>query len=1457
MIPPLKQPDSGDFYSAAVDKQKGITVSSIPPALLQASNQVKSFHEKCIKELNLKQFKSSIKVTVETEKMAKNVPLKRTIGQKINLLTKIIATIGDQQSSWPYQLERARQRLLKKDINEVSAAIKDLEAIETVHKSSELFYLKAEAHWQLDDWEKARQAFESALKLESKKDVTASFQKALAPLQTNFEENKDFLLMSESFCKQVSEVCHEAANKGIASAQMIDNMVKLLVETEKWCISKNRPNILLNSLKTILKKGVEESDAIQNLLASFEKLQEIYKSAPPVYSNLISIIEQTNFEPINWTYILLSLKLINEEIENPRRILQFIDFFKNDIKILARLHEIKTALASESAFEYFLEYTLYNKTVTEELLDEFILASDRILEARLKAEFPVQAPRIAEAYKDGTLFHAISKLSDQFPRRRDFEYLLEHYVADKKDPTDKLKNLSSLTPKFIQNVLANKHRIFQLQIILQLERERHISLLPIFLEDAARLDGPLVQTLQGNETFSRQIDSTLWKIESYYQVLLEWLRINKATLFNIFDLAHEHQSALQSFLNDQSLQQGAPSTSIAHLFTRITALQADSSQAHLAHAWLDLVERNEKLAFDLLKYNEEYCHRWLEIAACEEFMVLSELIRRSDENPKDLFLPAMLEIIDVSNISLIKYLLKLYKDKVPIDQQDFLIQIAALKPGNVPFSKEFQTAVILHARGEKELMKIWETIMAVPAAKRDSEVRHILSWLNLGHFGLVKEYWNNREKEFWEKTIVLSLDATTMQQLRDFYINLQLLRNPPISMSQATVTSIEQQALKAVQSKSSGELWLKGMLFTMEHQPDQVAKTFSISGEELIEKSKKIITDKLDLPDSLSSLIITLADCLITSEGTINSKLASSIIPILEIALKRLDIPLHVKKELRFLFETVTGDPYFSDRLQACQLPVEGTMQAKLIRAQLDLDPSKPITVRHARIVALSAILSPVFQGNLGSCFSTSVVRQLLSYKDGIKQSFEDFLCLLSQGFLTRTIYDRNQSVKRHFPMSFDEEGFKMHFRKDNFLSRAREFTLASMDKATNYVYTTAMKLIKSLPFPEEDDEISPWETEIVSKLGQEFVKLTAARYLGYIKSSNSDKQGGWVIVDRATEKPLTGNLEIEKLLLKSLQTYATGQGNDLMQYPAIRTLFEETFPKFITSGEFVKKMFGVTQAEFPKTFAFNAKSAPISPLIAFEGGYEKDVIITYHECTSSISRNLPKAVSGHPLERFFRIITRLSPHERTLATSSPYYLKTIGSSDHGMNLRVKPFLNQVKKEENITKLMNEMRKENEELMRFAITPEIKKSILNHFLLQWNAKNSKQLEEPLERAIGKHTPKTVQELCQLLLKTTVSVIPGLETASHTKIKILCALSKIINLKKVFPETYKIIHTNWDIVNGVSYGLDFDAENPIPIFALANGTLLDKSDVVPWLDSEYLYCDFSPITDDISRTYFTP
>lgn len=1427
MIPPLKQPDSGDFYSAAVDKQKGITASSIPPAFLQASDQVKSLHEKCIKELNLKQFKCSTKVTIETEKMAKNVPLKRTVGQKINLLTKIIAKIGDQKASWPYQLERARQRLLKKDINEVSAAIKDLEAIEKVHKSSELFYLKAEAHWQLNNWEKARQAFESALMLKSKKDDSseASFQMALAPLQTNFEKNKDFLLMSEIFRKQVSEVCHEAANKGIANAQMIDNMVKLLVETEKWCISKNRPNILLNSLKTILNKGVKESDAFQNLLASFEKLQEIYKSAPPIYSNLISIIEQTSAEPI---------------------------------KILALLYEIKTALVSESAFEYFLEYTLHNKTVTEELLDEFILPSDRILEVRLMAEFPVQAPRIAEAYKDGTLFQSISKLSDNFPSRRDFEYLLEHYVADKKDPTDKTKHLTSLTPKFIQNVLANKQRISQLQIVLQLERERHISLLPIFLEDATRLDGPLVQTLQSNEIFSRQINPNLWKMESYYQVLLEWLRINKATLFNIFDLAHEHQNALQGFLNDQSLQQGAPSTPIAHLFTRITALQADSSNAHLAHAWLNLVERNESLAFDLLSFKEEFCHRWLEIAACEEFMVLSDLMRRVNENPQDLFLAAMIQIMDVSNISIIKYLLKLYKDKVPISQQDFLIQIAALKPVNAPFSKEFQVAVILHARGEKELIGIWETVMAIPAAKRDSEVRQILSWFNLGHFGLVKEYWNNREKEFWKKAIGLSLDATTMQHLRDFYINLQLLKKPPISMSQATVTSIEQQALQAVQSKSFvGELWLEGMLFMMEHQPDQIAKTFSISGDELVKEAKEIIINKLNLPDNLSSLTIALADCLITSEGTINSELANSITPILESALMRLDIPLHVKKEFRFLFETVTRDSYFSDRLQACQLPIEGSRQAKLIRAQLDLDLSKQITVRHVRIVALSAILSPVFQGNIGSCFATSVVRQLLSYKDGIKQSFEDFLCLLSQGFLTRTTYDRNQPVTRQFPMSFDAEGFKIHFRKDNYLSRAREFTIASMDKATHYVYNTAMKLIKSLPFPEEDDEISTWKSEIVSKLSQEFANLTAARYLGYIKSSNSDTQGGWVIVDRATEKPLTGNLEIENLLLKSLKTYAAGQGKDLMIYPAIRTLVEETFPKFITSGEFVKMMFGVTQAEFPKTFAFNAKSALVSSLIAFKGGFERDVIITYHECSSSISRSLPKAVSGHPLERFFRTLSRLSPSEKLLAATSPYYLKTIASSNHGMNLRVKPFLNQIKKEENITKLMNKMRKENEELMRLTITPEIQKSILNNFLLQWNAEKRKQLEEPLEHAIGKYTPKTVQELCQLLLKTTVSVIPGLETASHTKIKILCALSKTENLKKVFPETYKIIHTNWGIINGVSYGLDFDAENPTPIFALADGTLVDKSDFLPWPDSEYHYYDFAPITDDISRKYFKP
>lgn len=1360
MVAPLKHPDPGEVPAVAAAKEQQ-AASKVPPVFQQASPEVISLHEKCIRDLNLKKFANQMKETepqsvtipllgkipfpflseqssekiVAAKKMAQNLPLKKTTGQKINLLTKIIAQIGDQALSWPYQLERARQRLLKKDINEVKAALQDLDAVERVHISPELLLLKAEAYWQLDDWKKAKEAFEKFSKTGFGKTGKAeiSFYRALAPLTAKFEEEKEFLEMPEIFRKEVRELCHEAFNKGIIDREaMIDIMAKVLIEQEKLFGTTNQ---LLQHLK----------DALKN----------------------------------------------------------------NDTE-------------------------LFKKTL-------------------LIAEFPVQAPLIEELYKDKKLFNALTTLGEFFTSRRDFEFLIEKYVANIKDASGNYS--SSLTTQFIIDMMEPK-RISQLQKLLQMERERNISLLPIFLEDAARFDGPFLEKVLKNETLSRQIDPETWKVETAFKRYMEWLEKNESKFLKILSLAHEYPGALDTFCSSEELLLGVGTSSFTKLFDKLREMQADPQKTPLIDAWLTLMNNGNILHLNLIPFPEYVCFGILKIVACGEIPLAEELFDKVRNHRDNLFFAKILNIIDATNIPIIKYLLKLYDGKKELVNQDRLIVMAAVKPWGEPFGKEFSILCTLHARGEKDLMRLLEHLMSIPENKRDAGDRLVSSLFLEGHFSLLKDIKDHIDDESWKTLFDGSLDISRVQLLRDLFINLQHLKKPPANLSAVTIAAMEQQALKIAQDKSIAEDWLKGILFEITHHPESIEKKYISSSREVMQSVEKTINEKLSKADNFTTLMVAVAECLTTPEGTINSKLADNIMKALKPHFERLKIQKNIENDFKWLFETMTQDQFFSDRLQALQPPPEDTAQSNLIRSFLKLPPEESVSWRNARVVVLSAILTPVYQGNIGSCFGTAVVRQLMSYKDGLKQTFEDFLCLASDGFITRTNRSGAQPVTVQYPLSFDAEAFQTNYTADHFLSRAREFTIASIAKENNNLSTSLVTplLFKAMEFlGEEKYKVGTSLAIIVCGVTEEFTKLTAERFLGYAKAAKDDELGVWVIVDRATEKPLAGNPELETILLQALRAYAEGEGKTLLEEnPVLKKLVEEDFPKFISSDEYFKDAFGVNKMDFLTTLAFNPKGVPASRFVEFCGASSNEITKTYHECANLFSKGLPKEVTGHPLERFLQKFLNLTPNENAIASSNPHFLKIVCSSNHAMNLRIQPFLNQVKKPDDIAKIMDDVRNANRKFMQIPNTPELQKEIVTNFFVEWSFEEENKLKPVLEAALAKIKPKTLGELSQVLLKITLATIPTMNAHERVRLRILRAMYDVESLKKQLPKMYNVIHPNYLTKDGVAYGLDFDAEHPIAQLMTYDGKLRGWP---PWQANEYRYVDFLPITDDISRKYY--
>lgn len=81
----------------------------------------------------------------------------------------------------------------------------------------------------------------------------------------------------------------------------------------------------------------------------------------------------------------------------------------------------------------------------------------------------------------------------------------------------------------------------------------------------------------------------------------------------------------------------------------------------------------------------------------------------------------------------------------------------------------------------------------------------------------------------------------------------------------------------------------------------------------------------------------------------------------------------------------------------------------ELIRACLGMDPSEPITKRHAQIVLLSALLGHPRQTNTGTCFATCV---LIDYfQKNLTSLANDFSDLIRDGGIQRIIFRENRNV--------------------------------------------------------------------------------------------------------------------------------------------------------------------------------------------------------------------------------------------------------------------------------------------------------------------------------------------------------------------------------------------------------------------------------------------------------------
>lgn len=1384
MLPPLTPPPSSHYKSDLPPTPKRAATALAPKSA--AAEATKSLHQRSIKSLNF--------IRPDSPPIEK-LPLEQTAEQRIALLTKSISKTKDAEAIKTYKMERARQCLLTNKETEMTRALTDIATLES-RPSTELYYLKAETLWLLNDWEKAQEAFEMALKLTQKSreealkglpEDAAAFEKMFRDFNAFKKSNQDVSRLSFIHQSLIFECYYRAYDAGI-SAVNIQNMITNLKKFLELRPKIKEPQIV-REIINLLERGINEV-SLQHVVELFNLLTIIYNESEKVCE-------------------------------------------KAEKTLCDLIHKTKNVEKDLSGFGESLK--LIHHAITF---------------------FPEQVPRLLILLKENpnfllSLTKLHSKLGDDA-----FSYLLSHYIKD-------LQSVSSnLTKEFIEKVLQTPKRIDQFKELLQIEQKRNTPLLHLFLIDPARLDS-LLKYLVVNEEFSRQLNfDAQYQDENWTQSLILHLEKHEKRVFELFSVAGYYPSVLKHFWNEESIwDPHVKPTPIAELYQYITTHNITNDVKVMLFKMVDIGEA--ELALKIVKSPTDF-KNLLEVASCGENSLVQELLVK---NPNDPLIARLLIQLNTSTISVVRTLLKLHKNAIPMKAQHPLVQIAAKKAVQEPFSNLFRNLLVLHVQGNKIVLN---KAIAILEKTEDDK---FLTWISEGRLALASDSVFH-VNDFWKDLMNAPLNGQQSQQMRDLHNVLQQLQNPPVNLSNSKVAAIEEYGRKLLIDKSSeADSWFAAMLFQMNHNPESIKKSYKETDV------RDALVAKLNQAKDASTLTLAIADCLITAVGTINKDLIPELLPILRTRFDQLKITDEQRQFIEFVLKNIQMDQTFSDSFEKLKkVPDPKSIQSRLIRSFLKIDPKKEVTLHDARKVILSALFTSETQYG-GSCFGTAMVRQLNTTKDGLKQVLEDYLNIVSHGFITRIDRLKTQPVDRDYAIYFNENAFKTNFPNDNYLARAREYTIASLGGArSNLAKDLTQKswkciwnqiaLFKANLKNEADKKsfalLEKKLNEILTLMQDAFRYHCVLRYLGHVKSKKLNIDGGWVAVNRSIpggedEEPMIASREaFERPFLNTLSTFCKKKMNtfSLEERALMPSLFESFLPNYVLSDQFVIDLLGIIPEKVANFFRFDPKNMDTTLLTNFEGGHLKTITEAYHQTYDpAIGKNFPTSQTGNELDRVLQYIQNLTTRKME-AGANPLLLKSCIVPRHAMNLRIGQLEKMLQAENDIKKIIENMRKANAEFMNTPLTPQAQYELLREFYKECNLSYRHKLKENMRAFLAKNKVNTVGELCRHFMRISVLTHPEIEMESATKIAILRALHNVEGLKKQIPQMIHVGDTNHTKIPNISFGLDLDENCGLALYTDSNGVPVETDDL-PDPVSKWVTVDFSPGVDDLDRRLFKP
>lgn len=1032
--------------------------------------------------------------------------------------------------------------------------------------------------------------------------------------------------------------------------------------------------------------------------------------------------------------------------------------------------------------------------------------------------------------EDHELLDSLFALSKQMDKSA-FAHAIKQYVAVEKSEG---KYISNDIAKFFKNVALKPSLVNKFKEIIALEQANGVRLLPLYFANPLRLEDDIFKHFKNHLNLLSQFHPATWEANENYDALRRRLQENPMRFLNFLTIAGEYDTAIRRLVSDTLWKQDS-------LGDEILKLQADSFLRPFVKPLVKLISLGElTLAKQILSLSDiDLKKRLLAVVDSGEIALVNTLLSESEKDEKDH--KASSEQTD-KNVRL-KILAELTVETVSISRALIrlpathpILTIAAKESLKNP-SRELKALLKLHAQGEEVLFKnFFENTANLPPSER----ANFLNFISKERFALAKDYLVHNQDPFWKKIIEIK-NLDTIQQLRNLHNSLLT-----VNLTVDEIQKLDHFAF--VMSKDHPDVFNNWIAFVQLHcrkgkewvlrdllnkpNTSEIVKEIKALPKALSEQMETIISVK-----PMQAIYTQLADWLILSGGGTNRSLIDLIL-----SSDLLKVTKNEEQHVRRVLENLRNYSFFGDRLETIQIPKQA-QEVLLVNTVLIRHASTPISTRDAQVAALSALLKPLRQSHLvGSCFGTATAIQMESTVTGLRYVLEDYISIISNGYLARI---DSKSVRREFPISFDLEAYKLHFEKDHFLVRVREFSISSMSRSHTHVVNIFkdqlqenLKEFINANFSNESDRKYIQSLNLSDRIEENL----SGRYFGYLKSVEKNRVGGWVLVKKdGLDVPLLSSKEqFQNFIIESISS-KIGKSNIPKDRDKLMKVFNEMFVKYINSDTFLSKFFKRDLGEIH--FGMNQEAFYSSPLIHFDGGSVRDVIEQYHQTQHVLRQRMPNSINS--LSNVFQFVNNL--RGRTTAIS-PEQLVLMTTPTHGMNLKVGRLIQQFEADSKMdlsfsTKWMDT----NKKLMDTSLSEKEFPEFLNSYLKCFKSINP-QLEEALRNACKEKMPKTFGEFCHMIIVTTERVTGDRDIVTKAKLALEMTIQKNDFLKNKYPNSYSVVDTNWVKDQRIDFGISFDGLAAEPYFANSIGVRAVSIEE-PWPISTWEVYQYSSALDE--------